>query len=88
MYMQILIQYMYSTYSIYCIYIFECIHKYNYLEWICISHCCPPAVFNGKGREADNGVPLQGTYGCTLLDKFGRISLYVTDDAIAKLYVT
>ena len=24
----------------------------------------------------------------TLLDKFWRISLYVTDDAIAKLYVT
>ena len=25
---------------------------------------------------------------CTLLEKFWRISLYVTDDAIAKLYVT
>ena len=24
----------------------------------------------------------------TQLEKFGRISLYVTDDAIAKLYVT
>ena len=25
---------------------------------------------------------------CTLLAKFWRISLYVTDDAVAKLYVT
>ena len=27
-------------------------------------------------------------YTLTLLEKFWRISLYVTDDAIAKLYVT
>ena len=27
-------------------------------------------------------------YECTLLEKVWRISLYVTDDAIAELYVT
>ena len=32
--------------------------------------------------------PAEVCFGLALLEKFGRILLYLTDDAIAKLYVT
>ena len=49
----------------------------------------PPA--KGARKEKGNVVTgsLRYTLHSTLLEKFGRISLYVTEDAIiAKLYVT